>query len=515
MANPPKIGLYLTDDNIVLVESNPHKLQKVVSSSITASLVSSEDVPVHSDITEEIHIVGTFQRLLRENKIEPGPVSVSIPIKDVFLRSFVVPWMPANELGNVVFYEAKKYVPFDLRLLDYVYQAVPFVENKQKRLRIIFYAVRKQTIERYDRILKQAGCKPVVYESSLFSLAKFLFSKNLLKTDQKSVVIYTHKDYGQIVFYEKGVCYFVREFSLSVPEVHDPNAVADVLRAQLIREIRKSLGYYARQFSQDKIKEVLVVSQTQDSELAKMLSEEMSVKVRTAEASVTAGLQTVVGMEVMCAYGSSIAKAPSWFSTFNFLLAKSLAKTQEASAKSGLLPGNLSQLLSWEMSDFTYAIQAAVACVVLLIGGFVYGQVNLQAMQKQNDLLTAQQGAMANKSPEDLKAMTIKNGKKLDAMTAVFKDKSHIALMLVDVARAMPQGSWFQDFNVRYQGGQFRLDIRGYIYSPNEVQFKVVNDFLSRLRSSRFLSAVKFKLNAVQKKRLSDQEVVFFSITGS
>lgn len=513
MANPQRIGLHLTDDNIVLTESSSKKQYKIISSPITTSLVSSADAPVVSDISEEIHIVSTFQRLLRENKIEPGSVAVSIPIKDVFLRSFVLPWMPASDLQSVVFYEAKKYVPFDLKLLDYVYQAVPFYENKQKRLRIIFYAVRKQTIEKYERILKQVGCKAIVYESSLFSLARYLLSKNLLKSEQKTVVIYMHKDYGQIIFYEKGVCNFVREFSLSVPEVHDPNAISDVLRAQLIREVRKSLGYYNRQFSQDKIKDVLLLSVATDQELMKLLSEEMSVKVRAAEASVTSGLQTSVGIDVMCGTGAAMTNAPSWFATFNFLTAKVVAKPQSAFIKS--LPGNFSQLLSWEIADFVYAIQAAAVCIVLLLAGFFYGRNNLQTLQDQSQSLTLQQGELADKTVDDIMAIIKRNNKQLEMYEAVFKEKSRMAPMLVDLTKAMPEGSWLEDMNVRYAAGGFSMDFKGYVYSSSGAQFKAVNDFLARLKANRYLASVKFKLNTLQKKTLNGHEVVYFSIVGS
>jgi Tfp pilus assembly PilM family ATPase/Tfp pilus assembly protein PilN len=513
MANPQRIGLYLTDDNIVLAEANPKGLLKVASSAVTTSLSPSTETSFQSDMAEEIHIVGTLQRLLRENKMEPGPISISIPIKDVFLRSFVVPWMPAGELGNVVFYEAKKYVPFDLKLLDYVYQAVPFFENKQKRLRIIFYAVRKQTIEKYDRILKQTGCKPVVYEPSLFSLAKYLINKNLLRPDQKTVVVYTHQDYGQIIFYEKGVSYFVREFSLSVTDVHDPKAVADVLRAQLMREIRKSLGYYSRQFSQDKIKEVLVLSAVTDNELTKILSEEISAKVRTAEPAVMAGLQTILGMDNMCACGAAMVKAPAGFSAFNFLLAKS-TQTQDSSKK--FLPGFVGQLLSWKIGDFVYALQAAVVGGVLLGVGFFYGQIRLQSLQREGEALTLRQGELANKTIDEINAIIKRNDLQLKLYQSILNDKSHIAPILIDIAKVLPQGVWLDSFNVRYHTDSFLIDLKGYVYTPDETaQFKLVNEFLSRIKNSQYLTSVKFKLNTIQKIKMNDRQVSYFSITGS
>ncbi len=513
MSNSQRIGLYLTEENIILAESNLKSLQKVVSSPIVSSLVPSKDTPFHSDVTEEVQIISTFQRLLRENKIEEGSACVSIPIKEVFLRSFTLPSMPASELNSVVYYEAKKYIPFDLKLLDYVYQSVPFVENKQKRLRIIFYAIRKQTIEKYNRILKQTTCKPFVYEPSLVSLAKQLITKAQLRIDQKAVVVYVHANYGQIIFYDKGFSYFVREFSLTPPDVDDPKMVSDFLRDNILREVRNSLGYYSRQFSQDKIQEILVLATVPDAELVKVLTEELSVKVRMVEPSVTAGLQTFAGMDAMCACGACITKVPSAFLAFNFLQAKSEPQSV-GSAKGSFF---ISQLLSWEISDFIYAIQAAVICILLLGGGWFYGRFKLQETQKQSNNLTMQQGELANQSINEIEAQIKKNKDQLSAYNKILKNRNHISSKLINLTKALPEGAWLEGASFFADTSRTPMELKGYIYSPGQqgTQFKLVNDFLARLKKDKDFSSVKLKLKSTQEQKINDHDAVHFLITGS
>jgi Tfp pilus assembly protein PilN len=512
MSNLQRIGLYLTDQNIFLVEYDPKKLQKVVSSQIT---VSSADTPLPSDATEEIHIVGTFQKLLRENKIEPSNIYVSIPVDEVFLRSFVIPWMPTNELNNVVFYEAKKYVPFDLKLLDYVYQAFPFMENKQRRLRIIFYAIRKQTLEKYDRIFKQTSCRPIVYEPSLVSLAKQLVTLKQLRTDQKTVVIYNSETYGQIIFYEKGVAFFSREFPMNVGEVvHDSKAIPDVLRAQLLREVRKSFGYYSRQFSAEKIKEILIISVQTDQELVKTLTEEFSVKVRTMDASVSVNLQKVTGLEALCACGACLLKSPAGLPSFNFLQPKFNAQSQGgANALLNMLPPYFSQLLIWEKNDFLYAIQAFVVCSLLLGAGLFFSQSSLHKMQKQSEELVQKQGSFAIKSVEELNGQIQHNKDQIASYTKTMKDNSTMAYMTVHLTKALPKGVWLETISMTHGGN---ISLQGYVYTPVEgAQFKLIKEFMSHLKDDPNLSAIKFKLNTMQKQTVDERDAFAFSITGS
>ncbi len=512
MATPVRVGLYLADRYVFLAESDPKKLQTIASSEITSG-PSSQDVPLHSDITEEIHVVSAFQRLLRENKIESASVCVSLPIEEIFLRSFVIPWMPASELNNVVFYEAKKYVPFDLKLLEYVYESFPFTENKQKRLRVIFYAVRKQTLEKYERIFKQTGCKAIVYESSLVSLAKYLISRKQMRMDQKTVVIYVRENYGQIIFYERGVAYFVREFSLSTADVQDSRAIPDVLRSQLLREVRKSFGYYSRQFSQEKIKEVLIVSAEPDETLAKQLTEEFSVKVKTTESSVKSAFQKIFGLGALCACGASLAKFPSNLPVFNFLQSKTSAQSQVP----GFLPPSIAQFFKWDKKDFTYSLQALAICAVLLIGGFFYGQSNLQTLRKKINELTLQQGELANKSLEEIDAEIKLNQSHKIAYDKMIHDTSHMTSLLIHLTQALSEGIWLDEIDVQNNAGKLTITIQGYITlsSTEGAQFRTAQGLILRLNNDEFLSAYKFKLATIQRKKTEDREAFYFMVTGS
>ncbi len=514
MANSDKIGIYLTDEIIVLADFNRNKLQRVVSSPLDNVLNSPQDSPFSSDTTGEVQIVSFIQKLFREHKITPGQICVSIPIQEVFLRSFVIPWMSPNELNNAVYYEAKKYLPFDLKQLDYIFQPVAQTENNQKRWRIIFYAVRKQTIEKYDRIIKQIGGKALVFEPSLVSLAKHLVSKNYLRLDQSAVVVYIHNNDVHIIFYEKGIAYFVRDFILSVSETHDPKAFSETVRTQLLREIRKSFGYYNSQFSQEKIKEILILSVVTDQELSRLLAEELSVKVRIVEPSITAGLQKYVGMDTMSACGACLEKVSSKFTPFNFLQTKS---SQQTAVNPGGLSFDLGQMLGLSASDFKPAIQAAILCSLILGGVVYFGQAKLQEVKKQYDKMTQTEGPWLNKSAEQISEEIKTFSDKLANYKKIQNRKSRMATYLVVLTKSLPSGVWLNDAKISYSvSDRLTIELTGYVYlKVKGGEYKAINEFLDNLRSDKNFSDLTFNLNSQQKKVIDNSDVVAFSVTAS
>ena len=101
-------------------------------------------------------------------------------MKEIILRSFVIPFLKPDEVENVIKFEAKKYMPFEIQDLSFVFHTIPILENQTKRLLVIFFAVRKEVLARYERICKQANV-PIVYsEPYMVSLTKALLFKKRL-----------------------------------------------------------------------------------------------------------------------------------------------------------------------------------------------------------------------------------------------------------------------------------------------------------------------------------------------
>jgi Tfp pilus assembly PilM family ATPase len=142
MASSKKIGLYCGEEKLTLVELEKNTSLQVVSASMGAK--TDSNLPFSSNLTEEIQITALLGKILQDYKIKGVDFCVSLPMKDIILRSFVIPRVNANEIQNVIKFEAKKYMPFDIQELSFVFHAVPFTENQVRHYQIIFMRCAKR-----------------------------------------------------------------------------------------------------------------------------------------------------------------------------------------------------------------------------------------------------------------------------------------------------------------------------------------------------------------------------------
>ena len=179
MASSKKIGFFWGEEKITIVEFDRNNPVLVVSSPLGTK--SGAASPFSSSLTEEIQITATLQKVLQDNHIGQANFNVALPLKDIILRSFIIPFVKSDDVQNAIKYEAKKYIPFDIQDLVFVYHAIPFDEDKTKRLQVIFFAVRKEVIARYDRIFKQVNAEVTYCEPYMISLSKALMSRKEIK----------------------------------------------------------------------------------------------------------------------------------------------------------------------------------------------------------------------------------------------------------------------------------------------------------------------------------------------
>ncbi len=494
MLESVKIGLFLNDDKVTLVESDHNKPQKIVSATVT----SSTDTPFPSDLSEEIPFVALLQKLLRDNKINPGPAGISIPAKEVLLRTFVLPWMSSTEANQAIAFEAKKYVPFDLSDLSYTYHSMTWVENNRKLLWVIFYAIRKQTLEKYDRLLKQIGCKPTLYEPSPVSLAKELIIKKHLRLSQKTIaVIHVHEQYGQIIFYEKGIAYFLREFTLPLSTGNKPQSID----TYLVNEASKSFDYYSRQFSKQKAEEVLLFLTTPDRKLAAILAQELSVKVKMVEPITMVGSQRLTGLDSFYACGVSLKNSPLRSVSFNFLKDKSFESAS---------------LVSWNIVELVPALKTAVISILVLAVIFMGGQWQLKGNEKQLHSLFLNQGALASVPVDQIQAQMGQNQVKLDEYKKI-PVRTHLTPSLIRITRALPSGVWLKALRIHYNSaGQIVLNLDGYVSSQDfNAQVKIVNEVLSNLKVDKVLSLSNLQITMTQKEIVNNHAVLYFRMESS
>ena len=506
MAGPRKLGIFWSENSFTLVEADGNLPVETVLVPLGDAAKQSNS-PFTSGLTADLQIVALLQKTLRDHKIDPSRVYLSLPSKDVILRSFVVPAVKPEELGGLVEFEVKKYIPFGMSELAFVYHPAPFVEDKIKKLRVIFCAVRKDILDRYEKICAQANLVVAGAEPSAMGLAKALVSRNDMRTDRRTCILHLDGRVGRMMFFDRGIIQFMREFSLfAAGGQGEPDAEA--VKNRLLNEARNSMDYYDRQISDDKIDEIVVLgSSAQAAELAKIVGNDLNIPVKHLLESLNIAQFEACQAHGLYALGACVSNLLPAMSVFNFIQKKSAAFSKAAVFG-----------LPFDVREFVLTMRTAALCVAVLVAAFAAAQWKLKGLESQVTGLSSTQGEFLSVPVEDIKQKTADHRGKLKEYKKI-RIKTDVAFLLAHMVQSLPEGAWLKSLNVRYGNDDtVMLDISGYVYTedPNN-QLRLVNGLVEVLRSSkelsRYLSGVQ--LTSMQRQDINGVAVTYFLITCS
>jgi hypothetical protein len=257
MANS-SLGVYFGPKIINLVETSGKKILNNIQ--MQRSLFAPSDL--EPQISDEIKIVALFNEELRRNKIEVKEANFCLSGKDLIIRTFDIPLLPADEIPNGVNFEVRKYIPFKIEDLVSDFQVSQ--DKVSRRNQVLYVGIKKETLEKYFSIANQLNIKVNAIEYSVFSLLRFLSLANFNSRGVVAVfnVDYLEEDEANFIILENGFPLFSRDIVISAsPE--EIRAAQETPLASLLEklktEIRVSLDYYNRTFFAKKISKVHLI----------------------------------------------------------------------------------------------------------------------------------------------------------------------------------------------------------------------------------------------------------------
>ncbi len=525
MASSKRTGFFWGEKKVTLVEFEKNAPLQVISLPLGPKTDTSS--PFSSNFSEEIQITTIFQKMLQDHRITGGTFYISLPMKEIILRSFVIPFVKQRDIQNAIKFEARKYLPIDVQDLTFVFYTTPLTENKIKHLQIIFFAVRKESLARYERIFKQVNAVVSYGEPCMVSLIKvLLFKKEIAPSDHLAFLI-LDKNSGCICFIDQGIPQFIREFSISSYSAsEEAKDTIETLNLRIINEVGNSFDFYARQFSGERIEQMLVSAQDGTQDLFNALETELKLKLRRVSPVVTMGAAGQSDdMDAIYAMGACVEPPMASLSGFNFF--------EDKTFKSEFKGDLIAFLKSYKEIIFVFLI-----CVISLASVYVLFQAQLKVAQ-QYDQVSSKQRAFLNAPVGSIQAELQQNTDKLTAYKNI-RTKSDVVLILLRVASHLPQGALLKELNVSYdqsgsnlsQGaplqelsvradqsgskdGHVTVDMKGDVFGEDSnEQIAVVNQIFSDFKNDKELSLFIKKVNLVSLNRedLNGRKVMGFNI---
>ncbi len=518
------LGIYWGKKSLYLAEST--ELESNISLSIPFS--AREDGSEFSPFSSEGNdLVTSVSSIIKQHSIKPKHIYLSLPTKDIIFRSFVIPWMQQSEIADVVDFEASKYIPFSLEELAYSFHSMNITEGNTKRIRIVFAAIKKTTLDTYTALLEQAKVSITNVEPSPVSMIRCLIGKQLL--DQEKTLAIIEKDglQGKIIIVDRGVPLFVREFQFQISAADkDEPLDNNTILTRLINEIRISLDYFNRQESQLEVTELtLLADATEEQEVKTRIESDIQIPTKSISIADTLGMTDTTTIEYLNAFGASFHTSIDTPSSFDLM---------ETTSEQAETPTFDIKNIDFKSINYTPIAITAAVCIAILGGLFVFKNIMLNDTQKKIATLENELGKFKSQTEDIIKKRTKSTKEKLERYKSV-RITGDIATLMRKIPETLPANAWLSELNCLYvekrpqskkskkgkdknkDAPEYPLGIKldGYVYSKNPTSnINVVTQFVRNLEKVDLITKnfEKIRVDSAAQRQINNNIVTHFQL---
>jgi type IV pilus assembly protein PilM len=172
-------------------------------------------------------VTETLARIFHDGKIQQRDVAISVYGQSVIVRKITVPMMTPAELDEQIHWEAEQHIPFDIKLMSIDYEVLRR-RTESGQMDLLLVAAKKDEINDYASILREAKLKPVVVDINAFTIQNIFEHQYALPQDATIALLNVGAAVSSLNIVAKGVSAFTREIT------NAGNSITE--------EIRKALG---------------------------------------------------------------------------------------------------------------------------------------------------------------------------------------------------------------------------------------------------------------------------------
>ena len=159
-------------------------------------------------------LVDSIKELTSRNKVKQNECALAVSGYSVIIKKITLPLMTREELDESIQWEAEQYIPFDI---NDVYLDVEMLASRaaQGQMDVLLVAAKKEIVNDYTSVAREAGLDPVVMDVQACSLQN-MFEVNYGTAPGETVVII---DVGASVtninVLTEGMTTFTRDISMA------------------------------------------------------------------------------------------------------------------------------------------------------------------------------------------------------------------------------------------------------------------------------------------------------------
>jgi len=474
------LGIYFGPKAISLVETEGQK----VLHNVHIPLQRLSGPGAEEKIPEEIKIAAAIKDELRKNNIEAKDASLVLLGRDLIIRTFHMPVLPANELYAAVRFEAKKYIPFKVEDLIYDFQ-VSLDKANRKNL-VLFVGVKKENLDKYISIFAQLNIKVSCIEYAGFSILRLI---QLAKIREKGIsavvdIDLAEEDEVNFIVLENGFPLFSRDIILAGEAVYS-EAVQPVkvdLAQSLEKlkvEMRISLDFYLRKFPTKNIGNIVVIAPEDYRQELEGFIRERGIGVKFVDSRKLLDRPIPFSLGLFKAYAVNLERTLRSDIKIDLLPTKIKAKGQEQASG---VPSSI-------LFGFKIDIKFILLAIAIIAVPFIFNYLRLKPVRTELASIiagrTQASSLKASLNIDQLSALDSGYKEKIKVITEILSKKMFITSKLDTLPRVIPEGLWLNDFNFRNDGVNSILTMSGSCYmADNDKERKTINKFFNDLKDN-------------------------------
>lgn len=165
---------------------------------------------IDSHIMSSSHVVEALLKIWSDGKITQKDVAVGIYGQSVIVRKITVPMMTNDELEEQIGWEAEQHIPFDIKVMSIDYEVLRRRPD-QGQMDLLLVAAKKDEINDYAAILREAKLKPLIVDINAFTIQNIFENQIGLPQDQTIALLNVGAAVSSLNIVSQGVSSFTRE----------------------------------------------------------------------------------------------------------------------------------------------------------------------------------------------------------------------------------------------------------------------------------------------------------------
>jgi type IV pilus assembly protein PilM len=169
---------------------------------------------VEGSIIDSLRLVESIKELLRKARVKEKNAAVGIAgHASVIIRRISLPEMSEEELSESIKFEAEQYVPFDVEDVNIDFQILG-PKEEPGQMDVMLVAVKKDIINEYTAVVREAGLNPMVVDVNAFALGNMYEVNYEIEPEKNLALVNIGASTINLNILKGGVSVFTRDSSV-------------------------------------------------------------------------------------------------------------------------------------------------------------------------------------------------------------------------------------------------------------------------------------------------------------